>query len=180
MIANEPGQRSVGAANSGIGESVENNRHRIQRVVLRTVDPFCRVLQVVADPLYTPVFFVFSMSCWLSALLRVAGICGLSMHEKGKKRAKYRKWLIPVSFPERQVFRARATRSLAAIFTKSARESAFIFWITRPQCALTVISLMPSSLPAYSADLRPPTHNFAFAAGGEAGREHQGRGSWGR
>src|SRR5262245_40995455 len=38
-------------------------------------------------------------------------------------------------------------RSLASILTRSARESAFIFRITLPRCALTVISLMPSSPP---------------------------------
>ena len=36
---------------------------------------------------------------------------------------------------------------MAAIFTRSARESAFIFRIMLPRCAFTVISLMPSSLP---------------------------------
>jgi len=40
-----------------------------------------------------------------------------------------------------------AGRSLAAIVTKSTRESAFIFRITWPRCAFTVISLMPSSPP---------------------------------
>ena len=42
---------------------------------------------------------------------------------------------------------ARATPSLEAIFTKSARESALIFSITLPRCAFTVISLIPSSPP---------------------------------
>ena len=40
-----------------------------------------------------------------------------------------------------------AYRSLAAILTRSARDSAFILCITRPRCAFTVISLMPSSPP---------------------------------
>ena len=44
-----------------------------------------------------------------------------------------------------QSFRAAARRSFAAIVTKAARESAFIFRITLPRCAFTVISLMPSS-----------------------------------
>jgi len=35
--------------------------------------------------------------------------------------------------------------SLAAIFNRSARESAFIFRIALPRCAFTVIWLMPSS-----------------------------------
>ena len=35
----------------------------------------------------------------------------------------------------------------AAMFTRSARESAFIFRITWPRCAFTVFSLMPSSAP---------------------------------
>ena len=38
-------------------------------------------------------------------------------------------------------------RSRAAIFTNSARDSAFIFSIALPRCAFTVISLMPSSPP---------------------------------
>ena len=46
---------------------------------------------------------------------------------------------------ECQPFGAGARRSLAALFTKSARELAFIFRITLPRCAFTVISLMPSS-----------------------------------
>ena len=40
-----------------------------------------------------------------------------------------------------QPFGVDARCSLAAIFTKSARESAFIFRITLPRCAFTVISL---------------------------------------
>ena len=46
-----------------------------------------------------------------------------------------------------QSFGPGARRSFAAIFTRSARESAFIFRITLPRCVFTVISLMPSSLP---------------------------------
>ena len=42
---------------------------------------------------------------------------------------------------------AGAGRSLVAIITKSAREPAFIFCITLPRCAFTVISLIPSSPP---------------------------------
>jgi hypothetical protein len=42
-----------------------------------------------------------------------------------------------------QIFGAGATRRLAAIVTRSARELAFIFRITLPRCAFTVISLMP-------------------------------------
>src|ERR1700704_3383958 len=48
---------------------------------------------------------------------------------------------------ECQAVGADARRRLAAIFTKSARERAFIFCITLPRCAFTVISLMPSSPP---------------------------------
>jgi L,D-transpeptidase catalytic domain len=44
-------------------------------------------------------------------------------------------------------FQRGATRRLAAIVTRSARESASIFRITLPRCAFTVISLMPSSNP---------------------------------
>jgi hypothetical protein len=40
-----------------------------------------------------------------------------------------------------------ARHSLAAIFTWSGRESAFIFCITLLRCAFTVILLMPSPLP---------------------------------
>jgi hypothetical protein len=46
-----------------------------------------------------------------------------------------------------QPFGRGARLSFAAIFTRSARESAFIFCITLPRCAFTVISLMPSSPP---------------------------------
>ena len=59
---------------------------------------------------------------------------------------------------ECQSFRAGARRSLAAIFTRSARESAFIFRITLPRCAFTVISLMPSSPPTCLFN-RPETTN---------------------
>ena len=37
-----------------------------------------------------------------------------------------------------------ASLSLSTIFTRSASESAFIFCITLPRCAFTVISLIPS------------------------------------
>jgi len=40
---------------------------------------------------------------------------------------------------------ALAMPSLEAIFTKSAREPAFILFNTLPRCAFTVISLIPSS-----------------------------------
>src|ERR1700722_14752997 len=53
---------------------------------------------------------------------------------------------------------AGAGRSLAAIFTRSARESAFIFCITLPRCAFTVISLIPSSPPTCLFS-RPETTN---------------------
>ncbi len=43
---------------------------------------------------------------------------------------------------------AGSEKRLAAILTRSAKESAFIFCITCPLCAFTVISLMPSSAPA--------------------------------
>src|SRR5215470_6919201 len=42
---------------------------------------------------------------------------------------------------------AGARLSFMAIFTKCARESAFIFCITCPRCFFTVISLIPSSPP---------------------------------
>src|SRR5579864_354127 len=48
---------------------------------------------------------------------------------------------------EHQVFGAEERRSFAATLTSSARESTFIFRITLPRCALTVISLIPSSPP---------------------------------
>ena len=41
----------------------------------------------------------------------------------------------------------RVTRSRAAMFTRFANEFAFIFCMTLPRCAFTVISLMPSSPP---------------------------------
>src|ERR1700734_2965019 len=41
----------------------------------------------------------------------------------------------------------RVRRSFPAILTRSAIESAFIFSMTLPRCAFTVISVMPSSLP---------------------------------
>src|SRR4029077_18456394 len=44
-------------------------------------------------------------------------------------------------------FRAGRRPSLAAMVTSSGRESAFILRIIWPRCALTVISLMPSSPP---------------------------------
>src|SRR6266481_7398730 len=67
------------------------------------------------------------------------------------------------SFSERHDWRYQAfgipgRRSLAAIFTKSARESAFIFRITLPRCAFTVISLMLSSPPTCLFN-RPRTTN---------------------
>ena len=49
-------------------------------------------------------------------------------------------------------------RSLAAMFTSSASESAFIFRIILPRCAFTVISLMPRSLPTCLCN-RPETTN---------------------
>jgi hypothetical protein len=44
-------------------------------------------------------------------------------------------------------FVAGVRPNLTAIFTMSARESAFIFSITLPRCAFTVISLIPSFNP---------------------------------
>src|SRR5580658_2900017 len=49
-------------------------------------------------------------------------------------------------------------RSLEAIFTRLAREPAFIFSITFPRWAFTVISLMPSS-PAICLFNMPETTN---------------------
>jgi uncharacterized protein YciI len=46
-----------------------------------------------------------------------------------------------------QAFNGEAILSCAAIFTSAGRESAFIFCMTFPRCALTVISLMPISQP---------------------------------
>src|SRR2546423_11728474 len=54
--------------------------------------------------------------------------------------------------------RTGATPSLAAILTRSAREPAFIFRITFPRCALTVISLMPSSAPTCLFNSPETTH----------------------
>src|ERR1700730_9711036 len=48
--------------------------------------------------------------------------------------------------------------SRVAMFTNSARELAFILRITRPRCAFTVSSEMPSSPPACLFK-RPPTTN---------------------
>src|ERR1700685_4178583 len=47
----------------------------------------------------------------------------------------------------RDELRDRPERSLAAILTKSTTDAAPIFCMTRPRCAFTVISLMPSSAP---------------------------------
>ncbi len=44
-------------------------------------------------------------------------------------------------------FRRSSEIESPAILTRSGREPAFIFCITLPWCALTVISLMPSSPP---------------------------------
>src|SRR5574337_963784 len=52
-----------------------------------------------------------------------------------------------IVFVEYQPFGVAARSSLPAILTRSGREPAFIFCITLPRCALTVISLMPSSPP---------------------------------
>ena len=57
-----------------------------------------------------------------------------------------------------QAFDTRARWSVAAIVTRSARESAFIFRIMLPRCAFTVISLMPSSAPTCLFN-RPETTN---------------------
>src|SRR5712671_3144470 len=54
--------------------------------------------------------------------------------------------------------RTGAVPSLAAILTRSAREAAFIFRITFPRCALTVISLMPSSAPTCLFNSPETTH----------------------
>jgi|SRR5450755_1333485 len=59
---------------------------------------------------------------------------------------------------ECQPIGAGGGRSLAAIWTRSARESALIFRITWPRCAFTVISLIPSSLPTCLFN-RPETTN---------------------
>ena len=48
---------------------------------------------------------------------------------------------------DHRAFGARPRPSRAAIFTKSAREWAFIFCIILLRCAFTVISLIPSSAP---------------------------------
>src|SRR2546425_2379699 len=62
------------------------------------------------------------------------------------------------SKPNGQPFGGGARRSVAAIVTRPARESAFIFRITWPRCAFTVISLMPSSPPTCLFS-RPETTN---------------------
>src|SRR5258707_15076639 len=56
-------------------------------------------------------------------------------------------------------FLAGARPSLTAIFTRSARESAFIFCIILPRCAFTVISLIPSFKPTCLFNM-PVTINF--------------------
>src|ERR1039458_6910417 len=48
---------------------------------------------------------------------------------------------------EESTLLGREMRSLEAMLTSSARDSAFIFFITLPLCAFTVISLMSSSFP---------------------------------
>ena len=67
------------------------------------------------------------------------------------------------------VVAAGAGRSLAAIFTRSARESAFIFCITLPRCAFTVISLMPSSPPACLFNRPEATNNITCRSRCETG-----------
>ena len=63
--------------------------------------------------------------------------------------------------------RAPATLSwsLAVIFTKSATELAFIFCITWPRCAFTVISVMPSSPPTclFNSPETTKRHDIPFA-----------------
>jgi len=65
----------------------------------------------------------------------------------GKPRLVSRESRSPCLREDHRAFGSRARPSRAAIFTKSARESAFIFCIILPRCAFTVISLMPRSLP---------------------------------
>jgi hypothetical protein len=60
-------------------------------------------------------------------------------------------------FGEVSAFRVDARPNVAAIFTRSARESASIFRITLPRCTFTVISVMKSSLPT-CLFTRPRTH----------------------
>ncbi len=59
---------------------------------------------------------------------------------------------------DNQIFGADVRRNFAAILTRSGRELAFIFCITLPRCALTVISLIPSSPPTCLFN-RPATTN---------------------
>jgi hypothetical protein len=49
---------------------------------------FCRLLQVFANYPYRAVFFIFSMTSRVFALHWLAADCRLSLHEKGRKRAK--------------------------------------------------------------------------------------------
>src|SRR5215471_11756162 len=51
-------------------------------------------MQGFANRPYSPLFSVFSMTSRVSVLHRYVARCRLSMHEKGKKRAKWRKSLI--------------------------------------------------------------------------------------
>jgi len=74
-----------------------------------------------------------------------------------------------------QPFVVDARCSFAAIFTRSARESAFIFRITLPRCAFTVISLMPSSPPTclFNRPRNDQRHDLPFATA-EARRKGPG------
>ena len=58
---------------------------------------FCRPMQGFGHHPYSPVASVFSMTSRVSVLHRCVANCRLSMHEKGKKRAKSRKSLIRAS-----------------------------------------------------------------------------------
>src|SRR5215472_13245348 len=58
---------------------------------------FCTRLHVFANYPYGAVFLILLTTSRLFALHRLVAVCRLSMHEKGKKRAKSVKCLIPGS-----------------------------------------------------------------------------------
>jgi hypothetical protein len=91
----------------------------------------CTLLQLVANHRDSPVFLLFSMTSRVSGLHWLASRCGLSLHEKGKKRARQVKSLIPGEQPA----------PIKAFATKTTR---------RPDCARPFVELLHSLF--YRAD----------------------------
>jgi len=79
-----------------------------------------------------------------------------------------------IPFRECRRFLARARSSLTAIFTRSARESAFIFCIILPWWAFIVISLIPSFKPTCLFNMPETTDLFRHQGQLRGAREHNG------